>query len=535
MVLSTTEKATEAPQTAAAIDIGTNAVRMAIAQIYPDNRIDVLEQMSRPCRLGHDTFRTGKLSRETVGSLLSILRDFRQVLSTYGVELIRAVATSAVSEASNRDAVLDRIGRTVDLDIDVIEPVEQSRLTVSAVRHSVEGQIDLSKGTSLIVDVGGGSTRITMLKRGQIAASHDFDIGSVRMQDMLLTSNEPPLRAADTLRKHVFNTVQFAKKSMGLRKIRTFIAIGGGARFAAQHAGGRLLLSDLSEVDREDLERFIQKTVTLAPDVLARTYNTSILDAERLIPGLLVYNALLEATGVNTMIVTNVTMREGLLLDLPRYVTGLEDPELTESILTSARTIAEKYSDDARHSAQVAELSVRIFDALGKDHGLKPRHRLLLQVAAQLHEIGKFVGSRGHHRHSQYLISHSEILGLRRADIRVVAQVARYHRGGPPKSSHLEYTSMPRRQRIVINKLAAILRVADALYKGHLLPVDEFDLKRQGNELVVSVGGTADMNLARRALAVKSDLLEDIFGITTRLEQNQRGAVSELRAGPDDI
>lgn len=533
--LNTNETAAETPQAAAAIDIGTNAVRMAVAQIYPDNRMEVLEQMTRPCRLGHDTFRTGRLSRETVGSLLDILRDYRQVLGTYGVKLIRAVATSALSEASNRDAVLDRISRTVDLDIDVIEPVEQSRLTVAAVRHEVESQVDLSRGTTMIVDVGGGSTRITILKKGQIAASNDFDIGSIRMRDMLLVSNEPPARAAETLRRHVANTVEYAKKAMGLKKPQAFIAIGAGARFAAQHAGERFLMSDLSEVGRRDLERFIDKCVSLEPSVLARTYNTPLVDAERLVPGLLVYNALLHATHTSTMLVSDVTMREGLLLDLPRYVTGHEDPELTESILTSAKTIAAKYSDDVRHSEQVAELSVRIFDALHKDHGLMPRHRLLLQVAAQLHEIGKFIGSRGHNRHSQYLISNTGILGLRRSDIRVIAQVARYHRGGPPKSSHLEYIQMPRKQRNVVNKLAAMLRVADALYKGHLHPVEEFDVRRQGSELVVTVRGNVDMILPRRALAIKGDFFEDMFGMKVRLEQAQSAAVEALRADAHDM
>ncbi len=507
---------------------------MAVAQVYPDGRIEVLEEVNRPCRLGHDTFRTKSLGRKTVGSLLGILRDFRQILNTYEVELIRAVATSAVSEASNRDAVLDRIARTVDLDIDVIEPIEQSRLTLSAVRQSVQGHVDLSKGTTLIADVGGGSTRITVLKKGHIAASHDYDLGVIRMQDMLLTSNEPPLRAADTLRQHVVNTVVYARKSLGLRKVKTFIGIGGPARLAAQHAGSRLLASDLFEMERNDLERFIDKCASLEPEVLARRYGTPLLDAERLVPGLLVYNALLNAARANKMIISNVTMREGLLQDLPRYVTGLEDPELTESILTFAQAVAAKYSDDVRHSERVAKLSARIFDALQKEHGLKPRHRLLLQVAAQLHEVGKFIGSRGHHKHSQYLISNTAIVGLRKADIQVVAQVARYHRGGAPKSSHLEYMAMPRRQRMVINKLAAMLRIADALYKGHFHPVDEFKIERRRNELSVGVGGEVDMTLPRRALAMKSDLFEDLFGIEVSLVQESRAGVDEPRDGAAD-
>lgn len=519
----------EAPQTAAAIDIGTNAVRMVVAQIHLDNRIEVLERMTRPARLGHDTFRSGKLSREAVNSILNILRDYRQVLDTYEVSLVRAVASSAISEASNRDAILDRIARTVDLEVDVIEPIEQSRLAVSALRHAVKGSVDLSRGTILIADVGGGSTRLTVLRKGQIVASQDYDIGSVRMQDMLETMSEPPARAAEMLRLHVVNSVELAKKALGLRRIRTFIAIGGSARLAGKHVGEPLQKEGLYEVTAQELGRFLKKCVGLSLDALASRFGASIPDSERLVPGLLVYQALLQATRASKMTVSDVTMREGLLLDLPRYVTGFEDPELTSSILTSAKTIAGKYSDDVRHSEQVAELSGRVFDILLKEHGLKPRDRLLLQVAAQLHEIGKFVSNKGHHRHSQYLISHSEILGLRPADISIVSHVARYHRGGSPKSSHLEYMALPREQRMVINKLAGILRVADALYKGHLHRAGDFDIRREGSTLVVHMKGSADLTLPRRALAIKQNLFEDVFGMNVRLEEEPGPRAKDIR------
>jgi exopolyphosphatase/guanosine-5'-triphosphate,3'-diphosphate pyrophosphatase len=216
-----------------------------------------------------------------------------------------------------------------------------------------------------------------------------------------------------------------------------------------------------------------------------------------------------------------VSMRDGLLLDLPSYVTGEQDPALRASIIQSARTIGERYSYEEEHAEQVAELAVRLFDALQDGHGLQPRHRLLLQVAALLHEVGVFVSNRAHHKHSYYLIANAEILGLRREDIGIVAHVARYHRRSMPKTSHLDYMALPPQQRMVVNKLAAILRVADCLDRGHMGRVKDPEIEVQGRELVIYVPGAGDLSLERLALGEKADLMEDIFGLNVRLEEGR--------------
>ena len=164
-------------------------------------------------------------------------------------------------------------------------------------------------------------------------------------------------------------------------------------------------------------------------------------------------------------------------------------------------------------------MATRLFDSLQGEHGLSERHRLLLEVAALMHEAGKFVATRAHHKHSYYVIANAEILGLSRSEIDVVAQVARYHRRSMPKTTHVEYTAMPRDQRMTVNKLAAILRVADALDKGHWQQVHAFQAEQHRQELVLYVQGAGDLGLERLALRTKSDLFEDVFGLKVRLEE----------------
>jgi len=510
---------TDSAQTVAVMDIGSNSLRMVIAEVHPDGRTEVLERALQPVRLGHDTFVAGRLGQEAMGAALTILRGYRKVLDTYHVEVVRAVATSAVREAANRDAFLDRIARTVGIDVDVIEPTEESMLNVAAVCHSVGSALRFKRRVVLVAEVGGGSTLLTVLRKGEIVASESYHLGSIRMQEMLATAQEPVPRAVDLLRHHIANTVELAKKSVHLKTFRTFLAVGGDARFAAQQVGEPMSAGGLRSVDAEKLKGLIEKCVPYTAEELAGLYGLTFSDAETLVPALLVYAALLGATRADRMIVSPVSMRDGLLLDLPRYLTGREDPALAESIVLSAKTMGVKYRYDEKHAEHVADLAVRFFDQLQDEHGLKSRYRLLLEVAALLHDVGEFVSNSAHHKHSYYLLSNTEMFGLRRENLAIVAHVARYHRRSMPKPSHLEYMALSREDRMTINKLAAILRVVDALDRGHAQQVREFELERQGRDLVIYIKGAVELTVERRAVQHKGDLFEDIFGMRVRLEE----------------
>ncbi len=535
---SPAEKTSQA-RTIAAIDIGSNAVRMVVGQVLPDGKLEVLERMQRAVRLGQDTFLAGRLSQRTMSAAVSVLRNYRRVLETYRVGHVRAVATSAVREAGNADAFLDRVFMATNLDVEVIEPAEESRLTVGAVLNEwphggapagaaggPAGAAEIARGRTLIADVGGGSALLTLLHDGQIAASGSYRLGSIRLQETLSTTTEPAQRAAELLRHQIAGVVTTIKSSLPLKDVRCFLAVGGDARFAARQigkpaesAGG----AELSTIGAADFDRFVRACAAHTAAELARTYGLPFADAETLVPALLAYQCLLHETRARRMVVSNVSMRDGLLLDLARSVLGREDPDLADAIIHSAMSIGEKFHYDAAHALHVAELATGLFDALAREHGLGPRHRLLLRVAAILHEIGSQVSTRAHHKHSYYLIANSEVFGLRKDELAVVAHVARYHRRSPPKPTHVEYMSLPREKRMLVSKLAAILRVADALDHGHAQQIRNLRFEHRPDELVISVPGVSDLALERLSLAAKADLFEEIYGMKVRLEEAPAG------------
>lgn len=514
-----TKPGTPTAKTVAAIDVGSNALRMAIAEVSPEGHIEVLERLQRAVRLGQDSFRRGRLGGETLRAAMAVLRDFKQLLDLYKVERVRAVATSAIREASNADTFLDRAFLATGLNFEVIDTSEESRLTVSAVHQVIAGTVGVDQAGTLIVDVGGGSTLLTLLEHGEIVTAQSLRLGSIRMLEMLTNSEDPPERTAELLRHHINNMIDASQGSLPLGNIRSFVALGGDVRFAARQIGKPTNSTDLWVVNRAQFDKLVDRCERHTPEELGKHYGLPFAEVETLNAALLVYQRLLELTGAEEMLVSQVSMRDGLVLELARLVTGEEDTASLEGVIHSALALAEKYRVNLAHAQLVADLSMRLFDELQADHRLTRRHRLLLQVAALLHEVGGFVSSRSHHKHSYYLIANSEIFGLNRMEIEVVAHVARYHRRSGPKASHYEYLALPREWRVVISKLSAILRVADAICRGHLRSVQEIRFEHHADELIVSLPNVGGLGLEERAIAVKGDLFEDIYGMRVRLEE----------------
>jgi len=505
------------PEVLTVIDIGSNAIRMEIAQVLPSGTLEILERLSRAVRLGQDVFRTGRLRAETMRTALAILRDYRYVLNTYGPGRIRAVATTALREATNGDTFVDRILMATGLEVSVLSVAEEGRLIVSAVRHAA-GDSLLKQGDALVVEVSGGGAIMNVLHDGRIAASQSLPIGSVRMQEVLSTGTMTGDRAVQMIRQQIAGAISTFKGVFPLRSVQAFIVVGGDARWAAAQFGKPLKEAGLRVVTKEALDEWLNARQSFTADKLARTYNIPFSDAETIVPALLVYQALLKTTGAKEMIVTGVSMRDGILQDLVAGVTGRQADSLYREVIQSAYAIGQKYRTDPAHAEHVRMLAVRLFDELANEHRLGARHRLLLEVAALLHDVGAFVSSRARHKHSCYLIMNSEILGLTQDELIMVANIARYHRRSCPEPSHAEYMSMSRERRMIVNKLAAILRVADALDVSRTQQIKGVTCKIRKNELTLSVEGNPDLIMERRSLAEKANMFADIYGLDVLVE-----------------
>ncbi len=502
-----------APETVAVIDMGAASIRLVIAQIAPDRTVRVVEQASRGVLLGKDTFTDGRIGATNIEAALAALEGFRRIMDSYGISRYRAVGTSAVRESANRDAFLDRIKLRTGLDVEVIDGPEQNRLTYTAVRESLRDHEALGEGDALLVEVGGGSADISLLKGGEPVRSGSYALGSIRMRQRLSSWRGAHDRGILLLRRHIHNVVEDVRREIPLEHVRHFIALGGDARFAASRLAGEAAPSKgARSLERDAFLRFCEDLARQDPEELAESHRLPPAEAETLVPALLTYQELLAATSARSVIVPDASLRAGLLLELSRPGEELGEADLRRQALASAETLGEKYRYDAAHARTVARLATRIFDDLQTEHGLSSHSRLLLEVAALLHDIGIFVGIRAHHKHSQYVLSVSEIFGLSQNDMAVVANVARYHRRATPQKSHATFTRLDREDRVEVSKLAAILRLANALDADHLQKVRDVRIGRDDDPWILEVHGAGDLTMERLATMARADLFMEVFG-----------------------
>ncbi len=496
----------------AVLDMGASALRLVVAEKPPGEPLRVLEEASRAVALGKDAFGGGRLGAPAIEAALKALEGFRRIMDSYGVVRYRAVATSAVREAVNRDTFLDRVRMRTGIDVEVIDGSEENRLTYMAVREALHGGETLAVGDSLLVEVGGGSADISFLRKGEPIYSGTYALGAIRMRQNLASWHGSHEQRVRLFRRHVQNIVGDIRREMPLREARRCIALGGDARFIADETEVEASGAEVRTIDRERFLGFCEETVALDEEQLVERHRLPLVRVETLAPALLVYRELLHETQATEVIVPRATLRDGLLLDMVRTEEGHGIEDFSRQVLASAAALGEKYRYDASHAANVAQLSTVLFDQLQAEHGLGGRHRLLLEVAALLHDIGAFVSLRGHHKHAQYVLSAAEIFGLSREDMGVIANVARYHRRAAPNKSHQPYMALDSEARIVVSKLAAILRVANALDADHLQKIRDVRLLSEGDHWVLEVEGAGDMTIERLAALARADLLTEVFG-----------------------
>jgi len=494
------------------VDMGASAIRLMVAEVAPGRPVRILEEVSRGVLLGKDTFSHNRLTSATVEATLKTLEAFRRIMDTYGVVRYRAVATSAVREAQNADAFLDRVRLRTGIDVEVIDGSEENRLTYMAVRERMRDHPALVSGDTLLVEVGGGSADISFLRRGEPIHSGTYPLGAIRMRQSLLTWHGSLEQGMRLLRRHIHNVVDDIRREMPLREAQHFLALGEDVRFAADQVLGEPASEGLTVIPREPFVAFCDQISSFDTEQLVEQYHLSQSDAETLVPALLAYRELLLESGAPEIVLPEASLRAGLLLDLARSEDRQSIQDFSRQVLASAEALGEKYRWDAPHCKKVAQLTLRLFDDLRKEHGLGDRDRVLLEVAALLHDIGNDVSLRGHHKHSWYLLSVSEIFGLTQDDMAIVANVARYHRRALPQKSHLAYMALDRDARVKVNKLAAILRLANALDADHLQKVQDVRLIPEEGEWVLEVEGAGDLTMERLAAQARSDLITEVFG-----------------------
>ncbi|MGE4565411.1 MAG: HD domain-containing protein [Victivallaceae bacterium] len=499
------------------IDIGSHSVRLDIFEVAPGGEPVLLESLSRPVNLGYDVFRKGAVSSENISLLSEVMCGFARKLSEYGAAArCRVVATSAMREAFNRELVINRVRNDSGLTIEILETQEEARITFLAVREELRKSCDFDKLSGIAFIVGTGSLIVIFFEGGLLRFCEAVPLGTVRFFDEFGRSAVNAEEIIEILYSSAIE--QRIRDCVRLRSELPLSLVGIGA-------GVRLLVRqekynqphDVIRLPVAEVSKLAGQAMRTDPEKLARKLNIPDHLALSLAPcGSLVTYFLKEFT-CGELINPATTTRSALIYDLIRKVGNIHNDPFHDDIIAAAEGIGRKYGIELGHARSVTCTALKIFDKLKRFYDFPPRGRLLLEVAGVLHDVGRFVDTRQHHKHSYYLIVNAQIPGLTVAEQQIVATVARYHRKAGPKSSHPEYISLSSEEKVLVLKLAAILRVADALDRAHFHRMRDMTLRLRGDEFFILVAEAAQFNLESLYLEAKGDMFREVFGLKIRL------------------
>jgi exopolyphosphatase/guanosine-5'-triphosphate,3'-diphosphate pyrophosphatase len=497
------------------IDLGAHSARLEIFQKSGDGISDPLESMELPVNLGQDVFVKGSISPANMEMITAIMKDFRLKLREYGVRKYRAIATSAVREAQNKDIFIDRIRSVANVRMETLESRLEARLMYLALKNDLEGKIPIEKHDIFFLSIGTGSSNVAFSSHGKLQDARMFNFGIMRLSDQTGggSSRDEYLKGLiDTFAESLERLLSGRKSGKKSEGEPLFVCAGAGVRLLLGIVN-RNRKSESDFISLQDLDKLAEKLGTSSKyqidgEVLPVPYQKESIELLLLLIRQICYD--FNFSGVK---VAMVSTRQALIEDMVRNMLEADDP-FVDDMISVALIVGEKYNYEAEHAANVAALSMKIFNSTRHLHKLNERCGLLLHIAAILHDIGRFVDLQKHHKHSYYLISNSQLPGLSETESIIVALAARYHRKAEPKTSHPEYMQLGISARVVVSKLAAILRVADALDRGHHGKLRKAKIRVSRNRLLIEAPDKyGEYSLERIYLKNKQGMFCNIFGL----------------------
>lgn len=497
----------------AAVDIGSNSVRMQVAEVIPGSPARVLAAERDVTRLGESVFRTGRISPEALEFTCSQLRKMAAIYRQLDVAGIRAVATSAVRDASNQKEFLERASEAAGAAVEVISGQEEARL----IQLGVESRWPHKNRRTLVIDVGGGSAELIVSENGRMVEAFSKPLGAVRLTSVFLTHDPPTAKELHQLEEYIQEKIGAAVARIGRRRMDRVIATSASAA-AVVGSINRVARSKREAADKlrattPQVRKFYREISGL--DLAARKKVRGIgpRRAEIIVPGAAVFLKILEALRLPSIYYSSAGLRDGIIAELAARGVGRERAQLTPEQRRSVEEMARRYGVPVKHARKVAALGRSLFDSLAPVHRLPLETGRLLEAAAYLHDVGHFVSDVGHHKHSHYLVSNSDMPGFTAWERKMTALLCRYHRKSLPAPRHDIFQALTPEERQTVMRLTPMLRLADGLDRSHDQRVEGIACQMRNGGVTVKVESAVDTDLEMWAAERVAELFEQVFAL----------------------
>jgi len=497
-----------------AIDVGSNAMRMVVGEVDEAWRVNTIENIRLPVRLGQDVFSNGYLEEKTIQQTEEAFLRFKHVAESFNIHRLRAVATSAAREARNSDLLLDRVFRTSGIEIEIISGDEEARLIHSAVAHV----LDLTNKRTLLIDIGGGSIEVTISTGRNIISTDSYSLGTVRLLEKLNGKNKSAHPFGKLVREYAEAARYHIEQDLGDEKIQICAGTGGNVEEIGRLRQKLFKAESDRFITLEELEKLIERLDSMTYEERMRKLKLRPDRADVILPASIVLHLIASEAGVKQIAIPNVGLKDGILLDIAEDLSKSLRPQRREQVWESALHMGRKYQFDEKHARLTAKLAARLFEQSKPLHNLNGGNLLLLEIGALLHDIGHFVNTVDHDKHGYYLLNNHHLIGLTLREQNIVANLVRYHRKQSPSTDDENVKLLPQKDRLIVIKLCALLRLADSIDISHTGQITDVSLMETKSGWRMKISGKSDLMLENWAFEKRKSLFQEVFGVNLELD-----------------
>ncbi|MEW6403691.1 MAG: Ppx/GppA phosphatase family protein [Chloroflexota bacterium] len=505
----------------AAIDIGSNAVRMIVGRMNGSSKVEPIENIRLPIRLGGDAFTLGNLRESTIQQAVDGFVHFQHVAGEFDVSRIRAIATSALRESANSDILIDRVHRTSGIEIEVISGNDEARLIHVAVTNA----LNLKNKRALLIDIGGGSVEVTISENQTITSTESYKMGTVRLLqklDEVRSGGSSGRTASQPFSLLVREYAEAARRridhELGDAKVHLCVGTGGNVEELGKLRQKLFDRPSDRQITLGELQNITQKLNSMSLKERIRKFKLRPDRADVILPAAIVLQMIAREAKVREIAIPNVGLKDGLLLEMADELARGPHLPYREQVWESALRLGLKYQFDAEHARVTAKLAGQLFDGSRSLHQLGEEDKLLLEVAALLQDIGHFINMLDHDQHGYYILKANPLLGLNEMQQEIVANLVRYHRKAVPSPDDPNFRALPQKDRLTVTKLTALLRLAGGMDVSRSRRISHLSLTERKKNWVLTLHSKGDLTLEKWALNKRRLLFEDVFGVQLDLE-----------------
>jgi exopolyphosphatase/guanosine-5'-triphosphate,3'-diphosphate pyrophosphatase len=491
----------------AAIDVGSNAFRMTVGQVDDSWHVKAIENIRVPVRLGQDVFAGGMLEETSMLQTLDAFRRFQHVAEDFGVYRLRAVATSAMREAGNGALLVERIRSASGIDVDIINSNEEGRLVHLAVSHA----LDIKNQNALLIDIGGGSVEVTLSNGQNIIFTESYNLGSVRLLKILESKGGSEQSFSQLIYEYAESSRRRIERDIGDTSISVCVGTGGNVDEIGRLRQKLFKVESNRSISLDELGQLIERLNQTTIEERIREFKLRPDRADVILAAAIVLHLIASQAHVKQIAIPNVGLRDGILLDLAGELSRTPRPDRKEQVLESALHLGRKYQFDEEHAVRTTRLATQLFMQSTSLHNLDKNNLLLLEVGALLHDLGHFISTIDHDKHGFYLLKANHIIGLSEREQNIVADLVRFHRSKTLSPDEEVLKSLLPKDRQVVLKLSALLRLADGLDVSHIGRIEQVTLKRGENGWQLKLSN--DLMLEKWTIEKRKALFQEVFGV----------------------